>query len=502
MEAISSKFSEPARQSRVAIFIILIKFIRFTIRAFWPIAISFFIGRKAGSSFEDIIGYVALGLAAINLFGSVLTYFRFYFHVEDGAIIIDKGVLRRTKTNIPFERIQTINLQQNIVHQIFGVVSLEIDTAGAKKSELTIDALKKEDAEALRMFILEEKDQLTVASNEDEVAEEKEETAEETILKLDVGDLVKVGVSQNHLRSMAILFAFVFSTLNELTDNVTDVVEEQLSGYQEALLSNTWIVFLGSVIIVAIISFIYSLINTILKNFELKLSTKKGGLKLVRGLLNREEISINKSKVQNISWSDNPLRSLFSMYTVQIEQASSSQADQLKAKIKIPGSYMEQVQNILQVVFGQKKIQSDERYRVSILLKYRIFIFSGVLPALLAAGIGYLNLGLPGLWFLTWMPLVWLSTSLYYMKRSFQLDDELLQNNRGTFGNHFEMLHIYKVQAVSIKQSWYQRRKMLASVVLHTAAGSIRIPFIPLQQAEALENFFLYKIESDTRKWM
>lgn len=157
MEQISSKFSQPSRQSRVAIAIILIKFIRFTIRTFWPIALSIFIGRKSGSSFQDIIGYVALGLAAFNLIGSVLTYFRFYFHIEDGAFVIDKGVLKRSKTNIPFERIQTINLQQNIVHQIFGVVSLEIDTAGAKKSEMTIDALKKEDAEALRQYILKKK---------------------------------------------------------------------------------------------------------------------------------------------------------------------------------------------------------------------------------------------------------------------------------------------------------------------------------------------------------
>ncbi|NVJ45779.1 MAG: PH domain-containing protein, partial [Cytophagia bacterium] len=303
MESISTKFSQPSRQSRVAIAIILIKFVRFTIRTFWPIALSFFIGRKAGNSFEDIIGYVALGIAAINLIGSVLTYFRFYFHIEDGAFIIDKGVLRRTKTNIPFERIQTINLQQNIVHQIFGVVSLEIDTAGAKKSELTIDALNKEDAEAIRQFILEERDQL-VEDTPSAETEEKQVVEEEIILQLGISDLMKIGVSQNHLRSMAILFAFVFSTLNELTDNITDMVREELSGYQEAL-SNGWVVFAGSVVIVGIISFFYSLINTVLKNYDLKLAARKGGLRIVRGLLNKEEISINKSKVQNISWSDN-----------------------------------------------------------------------------------------------------------------------------------------------------------------------------------------------------
>ena len=500
MESISSKFSQPTRQSRVAIAIILIKFIRFTIRTFWPIAISFFIGRKSGNSFEDYIGYAALGLAAINLIGSVLTYFRFYFQIEDGAFIIDKGVLKRTKTNIPFERIQTINLQQNIVHQIFGVVSLEIDTAGAKKSELTIDALKKEDAEALRQFILEEKDLLTEVIEETTIVE-KEVFEEEVILKLGIGDLIKIGISQNHLRSMAILFAFVFSTMNELSDNVTDLVRDELSVYQDAL-NNSWVIFAGSVVIVGIISFIYSLINTVLKNFDLKLSTRKGGLRIVRGLLNKEEISINKSKVQNISWSDNPLRKVFHMYTIQIEQASSAQADQLKSKIKIPGSYTEQVLRVLRLVFPKEYVKEEEKHRVSILLKYRIFIFTGLLPALGLASLGYFYTGLDALWVLLWIPLVWLSVSLYYKKRSFELNDELLKNNRGTFGNHYEVFQLYKVQAISIKQSWYQRRKNLASVVFHTAAGSMRIPFIPLEQAEALENFILYKVESATAKWM
>ncbi|WP_420385362.1 PH domain-containing protein [Roseivirga sp.] len=502
MESISKKYAAPSRQSKVAIGIILIKFIRFTIRSFWPILLSFFIGRKVGNSFENIIGYIALGVAALNLIGSVLTYFRFYFHLEEGAIVIDKGVLKRSKTNIPFERIQTINLQQNLLHQIFNVVSLEIDTAGAKKSELTIDALDKEDAEALRKFILEEKDQLLEETESTTSEVSTQEVEEETLLELGVGDLIKVGVSQNHLRSMAILFAFVFSTLNEITDDVSDMVQEELSGYQEAILNNGWILFAGSVIIVAIISFVYSLINTVLKNFELKLTSKKSGLKLVRGLLNREEISINKSKVQTISWSDNPLRMMFKMFTIQIEQASSAQADQLKSKIRIPGGYKDQVKSVLKIAFAQDRIESDIKYRVSILLKYRIIIFSGLLPALIATAIGYFQIGYQGLWFLAWIPLVWLSTTLYYKKRSFELDDHLLQNNRGTFGHHFEVIPLYKVQAVSIKQSWYQRRKELATVKIHTAAGSLNIPFIPVEQAEALENLILYKVESDQRKWM
>lgn len=501
MEVTIDRFYSPQRQSRVAIGIILIKFIKTTLRAFWPLLLSFFIGGRNSDSFTAILGYIALGFAAFNLIGSVLTYFRFYFHLEEGAIIIDKGVLRRTKTNIPFERIQTINFQQNVLHQIFGVVSLEIDTAGAKKSELTIDALQKEDAQALRNFILQEKAQSTSASSTTEDEQPVEEEHEKIILHLHIGDLFKVGVSQNHLKSMGILFAFVFSTLNEITEDIPELVSDQLSGYEDVIVSTGWVLFFASVIIVLLISFIYSLISTVLNNYDLRLFIGKSGLKLVKGLLNREEISVNKKKVQVIAWSDNPIRKLFNMFTLQIEQASSADASQLKSKIKVPGSYQSQVDSVIKTVFPSEYYRAEVKHPVSKLLKYRLFVFLGLIPTIIGLA-SYYYIQWQALFFIIWGVFIWVSVDAYYRKRSFEVNDELLKNNRGTYGHIHELIQLYKVQSVQIKQSWYQRRKEIATVNLFTAAGSVRIPFIPLQQAHDLENFILYRVESDKREWM
>ena len=87
-------------------------------------------------------------------------------------------------------------------------------------------------------------------------------------------------------------------------------------------------------------------------------------------------------------------------------------------------------------------------------------------------------------------------------KRSYEVNDELLRNNRGTFGHIYELAQLYKVQSVQIKQSWYQRRKRIATIVLSNAAGSLKVPFINIEEAEALESFILYRIESDRREWM
>lgn len=500
-------FSSPRRQSSVAIGIILIKFIRMTIRAVWPLLLSFFFSRKNGSTFEDILGYSAIAFGAFNLIGSVLTYFRFYFHLENDAIVINKGLLRRTHTNIPFERIQTINFKQNILHQIFNVVSVEIDTAGAKKSEMSIDALTKADAEALRKQIMAEKKQIiTEGTNEgintDGVSVMDEDETEEKILHLNPMDLLKVGVSQNHLRSMGIIFAFVFTTVNQYSENWTDLVADQVENYEGYLPGNGFVIFGITAIIVLLISFTFSLISTVLKYFELSFYINRSGFKIVRGLLNREEVSINKNKIQIISWSENPIRRLFRLFTLQIEQASSAEASQLKSKIKIPGCYKDQVNRVITTAFPAEYYRDEPQHAVSNLLKYRLFFFLGLLPVLGVGTVLWFSMGIDSLYVLLWLPVIWWLTSLYHRKRSFELNQEMLRNNAGVLGTSHDLMLVHKVQAIKVKQSWYQRRKQLATVQVFTAAGQLTLPFISIAQAHELEDYLLYRAESDKRKWM
>jgi putative membrane protein len=72
---------------------------------------------------------------------------------------------------------------------------------------LTIDALDKQEAEELRDYILSAKSSI-IGSQTPEDTQAETELADESILHLQIADLFKVGISQNHLRSMAILFGF------------------------------------------------------------------------------------------------------------------------------------------------------------------------------------------------------------------------------------------------------------------------------------------------------
>ena len=69
-------------------------------------------------------------------------------------LIHRKGVLWRSQTCIPFNRIQHCTLHQGPIEKRFGLATLHIFTAGGQGSDLSIGGLKRADADRLKVFLL------------------------------------------------------------------------------------------------------------------------------------------------------------------------------------------------------------------------------------------------------------------------------------------------------------------------------------------------------------
>jgi len=82
-----------------------------------------------------VVGAVLLiSLLLILIFGAwaFVSYSLFTFQLADNEIIIRFGVLTRHRVVIPYERIQNINYIRSPVERLFGLVSLNFETAGAE----------------------------------------------------------------------------------------------------------------------------------------------------------------------------------------------------------------------------------------------------------------------------------------------------------------------------------------------------------------------------------
>lgn len=75
--------------------------------------------------------------------------------LRDKDILFRKGVVWRSVTAVPFNRIQHVETSSTPLDRRYGLATLQLFTAGGSGGDLKIDGLGKETAEQLRTFILE-----------------------------------------------------------------------------------------------------------------------------------------------------------------------------------------------------------------------------------------------------------------------------------------------------------------------------------------------------------
>ena len=151
MKKNDGEFSVPTRQSYVAIIMILFKTINIVFRQLIPVLVVILLG---GSEKFDYILWVISVIALLSMIYAIVNFFRTYFYIQDDELVMHTGVFSHKKTIIPLERVQSVNFEQNIVHQIFDVLKLNIDTAGTEKNEFQFQAIDAQKAKRLREIIM------------------------------------------------------------------------------------------------------------------------------------------------------------------------------------------------------------------------------------------------------------------------------------------------------------------------------------------------------------
>ena len=508
--------SQPTRQDRAAIVVILVRLLIGLARTFWPFILVLLLQGGGGEAeeasgkkdwFDQIFLYLAIAGGIYGAVVSIISYFRFYYFVEGDEFVIRKGVFQKTRKNVSFDRIQTINFKQNPIHRMLGVTGIEIDTAGSRGSEFSIDAVKSDQAEAIRDYLIQRK-RAAVAEleqleepTEDLVPEVPKQTL---LLHLDVGDLIKVGVSQNHIRTAFLIIGFFFGIWFNIRDAVGVDVEEQLfneivSEQNTGIFESYWVL----VVPLLIIAFIVTLIRTVIRFYGLKVWQTDRGFKMKSGLFNRQEVSANLQKIQTVEWLRNPIRRLLGLYTVRMKQASSVSIGK-KTSINVPGCSASQLERVRAAYFPEEHQIAWSAFKPNRAIVWRrtLYLWTPIAVGLTALNyFAYENGGLSFL-FLLLIPLGFLWNHLLYRKWTYEVSTEGLRVQRGALGQKASLLRWEKVQGIALAQSPYQRRNALADLTLYTAAGSTKVIFVALATARQLADWALYRIESDESPWM
>jgi putative membrane protein len=495
-------FQQPQRQSTKAIVLILLKYIRILVRVLWPIIIIVFINFRSNKGLIVIALIIAVLL--ISLLYSIVSYTKFYFFIQNNELCVRSGVFRKTVLNVPFERIQSVDFKRNLVHQLLNVVSVQVDTAGSKGSELEIDAIDQVRAEQLREIVIEYKRKKTASVVTDSAIASETlivKEAPELILALSSKDLIKVGISENHLRTAAIIFAFFLG----IADDLDQLVGVDIYGRLEDTTSAMSLVgILATVVAIPIFigfSFFITLISTVLKYYGLKFWREGQSFKVVSGLFTRNEKTIQKPKIQLIRWVTSPLKQIFGIYQMNIYQAANIEQNKDRSLV-IPGCYRAQVDHTLDVIVPTYRQSVFSSHKMDVSVVYRMVFLFGFLPAVFFGFLAWWNEGFTQWLLVLIFPLaIWMGYA-YQTKRRFKIHPDYIISESGIFGHIFKLMEIYKIQSVMIESSPFQRMRGLTTLHIYTAGGNITFPYLNENVAKQARDFILYRVEKDKRSWM
>ena len=429
-----------------------------------------------------------------------MTYKNFQFKIDDEHFILKHGILKKTNTAIPFDRIQNINFKQNIVQQIISVFEVSIETAGSSKTEISIKALSLKKATALKEMI---------SKNTDFNKKSIEDTQVKPLVKIGVKELLKVSLTENHLQNLFIFLALVlgfFQQLQQITDSLgkTESLDGFIQENTNAISASVFLVFV-LLIVLLIIALLTSFVRIFLKHFNLTVFLKKNAFEINQGLITKKSIVLKKQKIQNITISTNPLKRFIGISFITFKQAVSGKLNNKKKDklIRIVGCKKNQIETIKTSLFDSIEVEMSEKKFSDAYYKRRIFIFTFLFLTLVYL-VTYLIFSHIEIFYsvIVVVPIVVFLIIKKVKKRFFKISDKMLLVGKGLLETHLTYLEVFKVQNIEMKQNFFQKRSNVADIILQTASGKIKIPCINFDEAIKIYNHTLYKVEISQEAWM
>ena len=97
------------------------------------------------------LGTVVVSLAA-SLIYRLVAYGHIWYEFGDEEFSFYSGIFNKKRVHVPYRRIQSVDQTASLLQRVFGVCTVQIDTAGgASNKAVSVPFLRKADAEALRV---------------------------------------------------------------------------------------------------------------------------------------------------------------------------------------------------------------------------------------------------------------------------------------------------------------------------------------------------------------
>ncbi|HSP27864.1 MAG TPA: PH domain-containing protein [Ilumatobacteraceae bacterium] len=475
--------TQPQRQSPIAIVLLGVRAIRSLGIAQIALGV-FFLARGAADGRLVFVVAVAVALLAAV---SVLSWWRYTFQLADGELVVTRGVLRIDRLTVATDRIQSIAIEQELLHRLTDVVKVVVTTAGTAQAEFTIDAVALPVAEELRRRA--SAPGAAVAASHDASGGPGRPT-ERVVFQHTPRRLAVAALTMSPWAGLALIPPLLFGlqqTLEPVADDLSEAVPDvDVDGL------GWWLV---PVIVIAAPLFVVllNLGRVYLADWQQALHTDSTTLRRTSGLLSRFSTTSSVARVQVMTSRQNWLQRRAGIRDVHLSNAGDGDMRLIACRDEEFAATAESAG-----LTPSDRLALDRRvHPVEIWLRARN-------TAIVAVAVGAAGVLLIGWWatlVLVVVPWAWWSSRRHVRNHRWSFGTELATSSR-VISSSTEQALVRKANVVRVTQTIFERRRGLGQVEVATAAGAIRVGMIPVDEAQAVRDVILYGVETDRRPWM
>ena len=501
-------------------------------RRLHPLAIVFDVGRQIGALAIPLL-LLVFGIGSDGLDSEVTAlvvlvpyagiavgrYLSYRYSYGERDFIVRWGLIFKKERHIPYERIQNIDAVQNVLHRMFGVVEVRVQTGSGNEAEATLGAVPIAALEEMRGHVFARRTATAATVAPGPGVEAAPTPAAHAVLQLAPRELVLYGLIEN--RGL-IVIAAAFGLLWEI--GATGGFLEGLIGDEAAargavrsiarLATGGGDVSTRALIAVPVVVLLFLLVSrlfsigwALVKLHGFTLSRIGEDLRTEYGLLTRVTATVPLRRVQTVTIKEGLLHRLCGRASVGVSTAGGSggEASRTQREWLAPILRRDAVPALLTDVLPGVDLSSVDWQRVHP-RAFRRAIKGRLVAAAVACAMSWWVLGPRGL-ALAPVVLVWavVAARLYVTRLGWATTGDAVLFRRGAFSRAVTIARFVKIQAVELHESPFDRRTGMLTVRVDTAGASegfgLTIPFVPRPHALELGQMLATQASETTFRW-
>ncbi|MFC0446304.1 PH domain-containing protein [Pseudidiomarina halophila] len=462
----------------------------------------------AGKNSTWIVIALAAGYILYIIISAILTQRFFLYAIADDAVHLRTGIFNRKNLTLKYERIQQAEIHEVWYFRPFKLTILSVDSAGSAGKEVQIPGLTMELAQQLRQRMLTEN---VSGGGDAEISDsENSETEEPELTKrFPVAEIIRAGIIDNKLFVLLAVLIYPISQLDLLENYIVPWVEQHLDWFNT---ESAWIIGVGMVIGTFAVLFLAAIVVSLLTFHDLTLTVNGDRYQAKSGALSIRTLSFRYPKLQAVSIHRNLRARLLRRSVVNVSQlqprtTQGAQGAQqfvlpvvddeflakFRARLRLPSPAKVNWQRLSPLALLGSSLWLALLAPVIATVLY--FAAEGGLMGVAAAALGWVVLQ-------TMVVLSWKNYGYSFVSSDSEPKEQWFVVRRGVFSRNQNWYPRHKVQQIDLHQGPWLRLLGFSHLVLHTAAGSETIRYLPDSEAQELQLQWIEEIAGNPRRWM